>query len=58
MQCVQEMKYNVKNINKVKNTVKIKGTLFGQEFRVGSADKRRKNINNRRSEVIKLIKIT
>lgn len=56
MQCVREMKYNVKNINKVKNTVEIKGTLFGQEFRVGSADKREKNINNRRTEVIKLIK--
>jgi len=35
------MKYNVENINKVKNTVEIKGTLFSRECRVGSEEKTR-----------------
>lgn len=39
---VREMKYNVKNINKVKNTVEIKGTLFSREFLVGSEDNKRR----------------
>jgi len=41
LQCVREMKYNVENINKVKNTVEIKGTLFGRECRVGSENNKK-----------------
>jgi len=60
LQCVREMKYNVENINKVKNTVEIKGTLFGRECWVGSEDNERgKNTNNLKTAVvIKRIKNT
>jgi len=60
VQSVRKIKYNVENINKVKNTVEIKGTLFGGQCRVGNEyNKRGKNTKNLKTTVvIKRIKNT